>query len=193
MLTLSKSAVLAFASILTLGVGDAAAQADGATTDGRTSEPATAPSDPEIAHIAVTANAIDIELAELAQSRASDPRVVRFAETMIADHTAVNERAAALAERLGVTPEDNPVSRGLREGAAAARAKLERRGGTEFDRAYIEREVAYHQAVLDALDGVLIPSAENAELRALLEEVRPAIAAHLKHAQSIASLTARDQ
>lgn len=144
-------------------------------------------SDPEIAHIAVTANAIDVELAKLAESRAKDPKVLRFAQTMIDDHTAVNARAAALAKKLGVTPQDNAVSQQLWEGADAARAELEPLSGSKFDRAYIAREVAYHEAVLDALDETLIPGATNGELRSLLREVRPAIAAHLKVAQSIAS------
>ena len=142
-------------------------------------------SDAEIAHVAVTANAIDVELAGLAPSRASAVAVATFARTMVADHTAVNERAAALAARLGVTPADNAVSRSLRDGAAEARRSLEGARDAAFDRAYMEREVAYHQAVLEALDGVLIPQARNRELRGLLEEVRPAIAAHLDHARSI--------
>jgi putative membrane protein len=148
---------------------------------------AAAPSlnDPQIAHVAVTANAIDIELAQLALSRASSSEVRAFAQTMVTDHTAVNEQAAALARRLGVTPEDNDVSRSLRDGAAEARRNLEGLRGAPFDRAYMDREVAYHQAVLDALDQVLIPGASNSELRALLEQVRPAVAAHLDHAKQL--------
>lgn len=141
--------------------------------------------DPQVAHVAVTANAIDVELAELAQARATSPEVVRFARTMITDHTAVNEQAAALAQRLGVTPERNEVSTALREDADAVRAQLAALQGPAFDRAYMEREVAYHQAVLDALDTVLIPSATNGELRSLLTEVRPAIVAHLEHARML--------
>lgn len=141
--------------------------------------------DPQIAHVAVTANQIDIDLASLAEERSSDEAVLGFARTMITDHTAVNERAAALAGRLGVTPEDNAVSRALLTGAEEARAQLSALEGPAFDRAYLAREVAYHQAVMDALDETLIPGAENEELRALLEQVRPAIAAHLQHATVI--------
>jgi putative membrane protein len=39
--------------------------------------------------------------------------------------------------------------------------------------------------VLDALDKTLIPGAQNAELKSLLESVRPTIAAHLAKAKSI--------
>jgi putative membrane protein len=144
-------------------------------------------SDAEIAHVAVTANAIDVETAQLALEQAQDAEVKAFAETMITDHTAVNEQAAALAGRLGVTPQDNDVSRSLRDDAQEARAKIDDLWGASFDRSYIAREVAYHEAVLAALDEALIPQADNAELKALLQGVRPAIAAHLAHARSLAA------
>lgn len=142
-------------------------------------------SDPEIAHVAVTANTIDVEMAEIAIERSSNEDVRAFARTMIADHTGVNEQAGALAGRLGVTPASNAVSRSLREGAASARRGLLNLTGTSFDRAYMDREVAYHEAVLGALDDLLIPSSANEELRDLLVRVRPAIAAHLERAVEI--------
>jgi putative membrane protein len=144
-------------------------------------------SDPEVAHVAVTANAIDIELARYAQTRARSTDVRQFAATMITDHTAVNQQAAALAGRLGVTPVDNGVSKSLQAGAAKARADLEQVTRQAFDRAYMDREIAYHQAVLDAIDGLLIPTTENADLKQLLTDVRPAVAMHLEHAKQIRS------
>ncbi|MEZ0332527.1 MAG: DUF4142 domain-containing protein [Gemmatimonadales bacterium] len=142
-------------------------------------------SDPEVAHVAVTANTIDVELGKLAESRTKSDEVKRFASMMVRDHSAVNERAVALAGKLGVTPKDNAVSQSLQTGAKEARAQVEPLKGAAFDRAYIEREVGYHQAVLDALDKVLIPTTENAELKQLLVEVRPAIAAHLAYAKEV--------
>lgn len=144
-------------------------------------------SDPEIAHVAVTANGIDIEAAKFAQTRTRNAGVKQFAATMITDHTAVNEQAAALAKKLGVTPADNPVSQSLQSGAKEAHAKLEPLRGAAFDRAYMDREIAYHQAVLDAIDKVLIPESQNAELRKLLTDVRPAVATHLEHAKQLRS------
>ena len=142
-------------------------------------------SDSEVAHVAVTANTIDAELGELAESRAQSPEVKRFAAMMMRDHAAVNRKAAALAGKLGVTPKDNAVSQSLLAGASQARAKVEPLEGAAFDRAYIEREVGFHQAVLDALDHTLIPTTENAELKQLLADVRPAIAAHLAYARQV--------
>jgi putative membrane protein len=140
-----------------------------------------------VAHVAVTANSIDIALATFALSRAKNSDVKKFATTMIADHSAVNKQAAALAAKLGVTPKDNPVSQSLTKGAAEARASVQSLRGAAFDLAYISREVGYHQAVLEALDGLLIPTTSNAELKKLLVDVRPAIAAHLDHAKVLKS------
>lgn len=193
------------ALLLSLALVPAACAPRDAETDAETAEPvetvdvpaepaaAEAPglTDPQIAHVAVTANTVDAEMGRLAEERAASEEVRAFARTMIADHTGVNERAGELAGRLGVTPEENAVSRSLQQGAEEARARLETLDGAAFDRAYMEREVEYHQAVLDALDGTLIPGADNDELRSLLEEVRPAIAAHLERARGIlASLDA---
>lgn len=141
--------------------------------------------DPEVAHVAVTANTIDAELGAWAESRAESAEVKRFAAMMQRDHTAVNEKAGALAGKLGVTPRANPVSESLATGAKQARSELEPLSGTGFDRAYIAREIAFHQAVLDALDQVLIPTTENGELKQLLVEVRPAIATHLAYARKL--------
>jgi len=149
--------------------------------------PPTHLSDPEVAHVAVTADNIDIDLAKLAKSRTSNKDVKQFATTMITDHSAVNAKATALATKLGVTPKDNAVSQSLQKGATEARATIEPLKGKAFDKAYIDREVGYHQAVLDALDKLLIPSSSNAELKQLLVDVRPTIAAHLEHAKKIQS------
>jgi putative membrane protein len=104
---------------------------------------------------------------------------------MINDHNGVNKEAAALAQRLGVTPADNTTSQQLKSDADRMKAELATKSGAEFDRAYIANEVVYHQAVLNALDQTLIPSAQNAELKALLEKVRPAFVAHLQMAQQL--------
>ena len=141
--------------------------------------------DAQIAHIAVTANAIDSAAGEVAKKKATAKSVKDFAQTMVSDHMGVNTQAVALATKLGVTPEDNDVSRQLKSGADESAATLSALTGAAFDKAYIDREVAYHQAVADALDKTLIPNAQNAELRALLEKARPAFAAHLERAKDI--------
>jgi len=143
------------------------------------------PSDAEIAHIVVTANAVDVDAGKLAQKKTKDKEVKKFAHQMVVDHAAVNEQAAALAKKLGVTPQDNDTSKSLKKGGDENIAKLKTLKGKTFDQEYVKHEVAYHQAVLDALDKVLVPNAKNEELKALLIKVRPAFVAHLDHAKHL--------
>ena len=143
------------------------------------------PTDPQIAHIVVTANQVDIDAGKLAKSKSKNKEVQKFAQQMITDHTAVNKQAGALAKKLGVKPEDSDTSKSLKQGARENMANLKKLKGASFDKAYGDHEVAYHEQVLGAIDKVLIPSAQNAELKGLIEKVRPAIAAHLDHAKMV--------
>lgn len=144
-----------------------------------------APNDAQIAAIVVAANRVDIEAGELARSTTESADVKQFAQLMVTDHTGVNKAASELVGRLKVTPEDNPTSRSLKKGGDDNLANLRKLRGKAFDRAYVDHEVAYHQAVLDALDTTLIPGAKNADLKALLVKVRPAFVAHLEHAKHL--------
>ncbi|HWK49108.1 MAG TPA: DUF4142 domain-containing protein, partial [Steroidobacter sp.] len=96
-----------------------------------------------------------------------------------------NKSAQALVARLHVTPEPNDTSKSLQKGGDQNLAALKKLSGAAFDKAYVDHEVTYHQAVLDAMDQTLIPSAQNAELKALLVKVRPAFVAHLEHAKEL--------
>ncbi len=141
--------------------------------------------DANIAAIVLAANTADIENGKLAKSKATSADVKQFAETMITDHAAVNQQAADLAAKLNLTPVPNEASRDLTANTDKTRKDLAAKSGKAFDEAYIANEVAYHQSVLDTIDKALIPSAQNAELKALIVKVRPAFVAHLEHAKKI--------
>ena len=144
------------------------------------------PSDAQIAHIAYTAGAIDVTAADQALAKSTNPQVRSFAEEMKRDHAAVNDTALALVKKLNVTPEANPTSTALSEGAAAKLDELGKLDGAAFDRAYLANEVAFHQTVNGALETTLIPSAHNAELKALLETGLKLFSEHQHHAEAIA-------
>ena len=146
---------------------------------------AQAPTDPQIAAIVVTANQVDIDAGKLAKSKGQSKEVQEFAQRMITDHSGVNKSAKELVQKLHVTPEPNPTSESLQKGGDQNLATLKGLSGSAFDKAYVDHEVAYHEAVLQAMDKTLIPSAQNAELKALLVKVRPAFVAHLDHAKQI--------
>jgi putative membrane protein len=142
-------------------------------------------SDAQIAAIVVAANQVDIDAGKLAESKAANAKVKTFARQMVTDHSGVNKAATALVTKLGVTPEANETSRSLTASGEQNRSALQGKSGADFDKAYIDNEVAYHQAVLDALDKTLIPNAQNAELKNMLVTTRPAFEAHLKMAKEV--------
>lgn len=148
--------------------------------------PAGGPSDPQIAHIAYTAGEIDIKTAELALEKSKTKAIRDFAESMVKDHKAVNDKALALVKKLNVTPEDNDISKGLTRDAEAKRAELAKLSGSAFDKAYADNEVAYHKTVNEALQKTLIPSAQNAELKSLLETGLKIFQGHEQHAKNVA-------
>ena len=151
-----------------------------------TAKPAAAKlTDAQIAHVAVTANSLDSAAGVMARQKGTAKSVKEFAQDMIRDHSATNRKAVALAAKLKVTPEDNDVSKSLKSDAEANTSNLQGKSGADFDKAYIDHEVSMHQTVLDALDKSLIPDAQNAELKSLLQSVRPTIAAHLAKAKSV--------
>lgn len=152
---------------------------------------AEAPTDPQIAAIVVTANQVDIDAGKLAEATTHNPQVREFAKLMVKDHTGVNKSATELVTRLKVTPQPNPTSESLKEGGEQNLAALRKLKGAAFDKAYVDHEVAYHQAVLDAVDHTLIPSAQNADLKELLVKVRPAFVAHLEHAKTLQASLAK--
>ena len=143
--------------------------------------------DPQIAHIAYTADNIDIAAAKQALTKASNKDVKAFAEDMVRDHEAVNKQALDLVKKLNVTPLDNDTSKALSKAAADKLAELGKLSGAAFDKAYVTNEVAYHKAVNGALETQLIPSASNAELKGLLQTGLKIFQGHQQHAEHVAA------
>lgn len=169
-----------FALILT-----SAALAGFSTVYAQESSSAAPPNDAQIAMIAVVADTVDIDAGKLAAKSATDKKVKDFAETMVRDHTAVNAKATALAKKLNVTPEESATSKSLKKDGDAMLTKLKGLKGAEFDKAYVDNEVSYHEAVIGVVTKTLIPNTKNAELKALLESAGPIFTSHLEHAKEI--------
>ena len=185
---LAAGAVLAFVACRskeTQTISDSVARMDTAPAAATpTPEPATL-TDAQIAHIAITANSLDSAGGEFAKANTKNPQVKEFAQAMIREHGEANKKANALATKLALVPEDNEGSHALQADADQARTTLIDKSGADFDRAYIDHEVQAHQSVLDQLDQKLIPGAQNAELKNLLQSVRPMVAGHLDRAKRI--------
>lgn len=139
--------------------------------------------DLEIAHVAYVADNIDIRYAHLALAITENPDVREFAQTMIRDHTAVNEQALALLAKLNAQPQDNFLSQTLQTNAAKLIDEMSKLRGADFDKRYAENELAYHKAVNDLVENAFVPNIENAEVKALFEAGLAIFQAHQSHAE----------
>jgi putative membrane protein len=160
-------------SVLTLAPSAASARATRAAVD-----------DPTIAAIFDAANTWDIETSDLAVKKGATKEVRDLAAMFSRDHKAVRQQGRDLVKKLHVTPTP-PKDFALATDHAQAMKTLESTSGKAFDRAYLEHEVAYHKAVIDAINGTLLPATQNAELKDLEVKVGPAFQAHMMAAQRL--------
>ncbi len=123
------------------------------------------------------ANAADVETGKLAMERGSTKEVRDFGAMLARDHANVQQQGRDLAQRLGVTPTP-PANDASAKAHADAMTMLRAKSGTDFDKAFLDYEVKFHQDVIDAIKGTLLPAIQNAELKNLVVAVAPAFEAH---------------
>lgn len=143
-------------------------------------------SDANIVALLDEANMADSSAGALASTKATSKEVKDFAKLMMSEHHALREQGQRLAEKLGVTPQP-PATDPLKPLAESEMTALKSAAkGAEFDRVYIDQEVAAHKAVLDLADKAR-SQAQNEQLKALIEQARPVIEKHLEQAEAIQS------
>jgi putative membrane protein len=140
--------------------------------------------DPTIVAIFDAANTADIETGSLAAKRAQSKAVRDYGAMIAHDHDAVRQLGRDLAKKLGVTPTP-PADDAGAKAHAQAMATLRAKHGADFDRAFLQHEVAFHQAVIEAVQTTLLPAIQNEELKALVVKVAPAFQAHMLAAQRL--------
>ena len=141
--------------------------------------------DANIAAMLLAQNNTDISYARLVPSRAQRDDVRQFAQRMLTDHLGVNALLTETLAKIQLAPEDNLASLDMRDESAARRDAMRDLTDFAFDSAYITNEISYHQRFLASLDQLMLPRARNDELKSLLNSVRPAVAAHLAHAEQV--------
>jgi Predicted outer membrane protein len=111
--------------------------------------------------------------------------VLAFAQQMVTDHEAVQKSVIDLAGKLKLTPVENETSKSLKDKSVETTAKMKSLNGKAFDKFYVDNEVAYHKLVTDVISGLLIPSAQNPELKSAIEGAQPLFLGHLEHARNV--------
>jgi len=146
--------------------------------------------DLQIAHVAYTADLIDIRYAHLALGVSKNPAVRAFAETMIRDHTAVNDRALALLKKLKVQSQDNAFSHQLLDQSDGLVDELRQLSGSAFDQRYARNELSYHHTVNELVEKTFIPKIGNPQMKALFQEALVIFKTHEQHAQRMVDAVA---
>lgn len=130
------------------------------------------------------ANQADSASGAYALGKATNAEVKAYAKLMMGEHHALRLQGQQLAKKLNVTPQ-LPANDPLKPAAEAEMAALKAAPkGSQFDRTYIDQEIAIHKAVLDLAEQAH-GAAQNQELKALIEKARPTIEKHLKQAEQL--------
>ncbi len=144
------------------------------------------PTDAQISSVVMTASQAEVTDAKLAQSKATNKEVKDFAAQMIKDHGKNEKDAQALTKKIGVTPDMNfAQTQELKKSTATKAETMKSLKGAEFDKAYIENQVAMHQSLLNDLNEKFIPAAQNPEFKTFLQTTKGHIEAHLTHAKDL--------
>jgi putative membrane protein len=141
--------------------------------------------DAEIALVVELANKGEVEQGKIAQKRAKNARVKKFATMMVTDHGKAQKEHEKLVSQAGLTPDESTLSTQLAADSEKSLTALNQADAANFDRTYIDTQVDVHSKVLDAIDTQLIPNAKNEQLKAELTKVRGVVEAHLKEARDI--------
>lgn len=177
---MSRKRAFPIASVLAIGAVAFAIKTSSATP---VPSPKIALDDATIVAIFDAANTSDIETGELGAKKGSTQAIRDFGAMLARDHKAVRQQGRDLAKKLGVTPTP-PKDDGAKEHAAIMK-RLSSLSGAEFDKAFLQNEVGYHEAVIAAVQKTLLPAIQNAELKDLVTKVAPAFVAHRDAAKNM--------
>jgi putative membrane protein len=148
-------------------------------------------SDAQIAAVTAASHTAEIDAGKLAQAKAKDGRVKKFAAMMVTHHGDAKKKQEKLLTKEKLAPAESPVSAKVKSDAESTLASLQSSTGTEFDKAYIDAQVKAHEDTLNAIDAKLLPNVKHADLKAQLQDFRPKVEEHLKQAKDLqASLAA---
>ena len=126
------------------------------------------------------ANQMEIEMGRLAMQRGEMIGVTSFGQTLIVDHTAVDERVVALAKR-----ERIDVTAAMPAMTGDSMAKLRTLKGMQFDKAFARAMLEDHTQDVDEAKAVRDKTSDG-QLKALLVTTIPVLEKHRDMAQKLA-------
>jgi putative membrane protein len=137
--------------------------------------------DGHVVGVAFELNSAIVTMSETAETRTETAAVLDLAATLITEHTASNTAFVAI----GISPIGTDLGATIELEAADEVNALEQLSGDAFDDQYVQLMIGLHEYALEVLDELLIPDAEDADLRAELQDMRATIVAHLAAAEQV--------
>src|SRR5215210_7029983 len=128
---------------------------------------------------AIQGNLAEAALGQLAQQKGASDGVRSFGQQLVADHTAANQRATAVASQMGVTPPTEPNKK-----QKAMYGKIAKLTGDAFDRQFVKHMVDDHKK--DVADYQKAAKKANDPAAGYASETLPTLQQHLQTAQSLA-------
>jgi putative membrane protein len=173
------------------GASTLAASSAGANTEttpsGPTSESSTSPklTDDQILYVLHAANLAEMDQARMAQKKAKNARVKRFADAMLKDHGEADGHGNDVAKKVQASLAPSQTSNRLEGDAKLLTTNIAAEKEKNFDRTYMDAQVKEHRAVLDAIDRELLPAVRSADVKDLVQSVRTKVQGHLQEAEQI--------
>lgn len=140
--------------------------------------------DANIVYILDGANHLDSMAGSVAATKGTASDVRDYGRMMMRDHHILRQSGDSLAKKLGVTPAAPPGDTHAADVQKTMSMLNSAAKGKDFDKAYIDNEVVYHQAVLQTATTAM-DAAQNSELKNFIQKAAPNIQAHLDRAKAI--------
>lgn len=135
--------------------------------------------DKEFMQKAANGGLAEVQLAQLAQQRASAAQVRQFASRMATDHGQANTELQQIAEQANVTLPTKPTGK-----EASTAQRLSGLNGSSFDQAYAQAMLNDHQEDV-ALFRKEASSGKDPALKAFAQKTLPVLQRHLQMAQGL--------
>ena len=140
--------------------------------------------DATIMAILDNANTADIETGKVAAQRGHTNEVRQFGAMLARDHQMGRQQGRDLALKLGIISTRRSGEQSAQDHAAVMR-RLSGLQGREFDSAFLQHEVRFHETTIATIENTLLPAITNEELRGMVVKVAPAFKAHLDMARHL--------
>ena len=143
--------------------------------------------DAQIAYAYFALNTADVELGELASRKTTEKVFLAYADRIVKEHKALDEKLLIPVKRQNLIPAESNVSKSIKEEKDKNIKRLSLLNGRQFEKEFLNFEIAFHQKALDIVQNILLKDATNEEIKSEIRRSKIILSGHLEGAKSILS------